>query len=370
MSNDIDNEYNHQYIKEIAKLPIGSTVFAGETVVDLNSMKYPVFGHFDYLLHEIKTYDVLGFLTAIVSGTVSVPVSQISESGIDSNGIAISFNDDSPGVLVFENNKLSVKYPKNFLWAESVPYTYAVKTKDGLAIVANNTTIKTINGNQINNDTVYHGLVSAEDISKWYNKTSIGNDMVIGYALDNFSDNRSLVVPEKIKEYFGEDVLNYVDSYPSNRPILVYANNYSEEILTESVSVLGSYPQYGDAGREFNARQFVKSWNGTIIPPDTYASGNTKYRFTFLNDKHASGGAASHGVCPPARSLRGAVIAAGFPLPQGMNGGHEAVNYNVAPSTGILVYNPNDFPILIKMWTEGGGPGMRIHTQTIKLAPN
>ncbi|WP_067092725.1 hypothetical protein [Methanobrevibacter curvatus] len=361
-------EYEPDYLVEMAAVPVGSTVFSGDHIIDSNAMKYPILGNLNFLQSSILNLDVLGVISAIFTGTVSVPVSHISQTGILANGQVTSF--DGPGVLVYKNNKLSVLAPENFLWAKSVPYTYAVKTEKGIDIVQNNKTIKAIEFDQIKNETVPHDFVSADYIYKWAKNGKIGKQMVIEYGLSNFSDNRSLVSPEKIKEYFGEEVYKYTCSYPLNRPVLIYSHDYKEENLTTAMSVLGSYPQYGNAGRESNARQFVKAWNGTFVAPKSFASGNALVGFTSLRDVHATGGAAAHGVCPPARSLRAAVMSAGFPLPIGMNGAHEAVNYDVSPSTEILVYNPYDYPVKILMWTEGSGTGLRIYTKLVKLVEN
>ena len=79
---------------------------------------------------------------------------------------------------------------------------------------------------------------------------------------------------------------------------------------------------------------------------------------------------ATHGVCPPARSLRNAVLSLGFALPIGMDSGRDAVLYGFSPSTGIKINNTLDYPIKIEMWTEGSGPGMVINTVIYELIPN
>ena len=79
---------------------------------------------------------------------------------------------------------------------------------------------------------------------------------------------------------------------------------------------------------------------------------------------------ATHGVCPPARSLRNAVLSLGFALPIGMDSGRDAVLYGYSPSTGIKINNTLDYPIKIEMWTVGSGAGMEIHTVIYELIPN
>ena len=57
-------------------------------------------------------------------------------------------------------------------------------------------------------------------------------------------------------------------------------------------------------------------------------------------------------------------------MPIGMDSGRDAVLYGFSPSTGIKINNTLDYPIKIKMWTEGSGPGMEIHTIIYELIPN
>ena len=140
--------------------------------------------------------------------------------------------------------------------------------------------------------------------------------------------------------------------------------------VTSAYTYLDSHPQYNDANREYNARQFVLAWNGTIIPSNTYACGREGIGFSAVPEKEAQSGMATHGVCPPARSLRNAVLSLGFALPIGMDSGRDAVLYGYSPSTGIKINNTLDYPIKIEMWTVGSGAGMEIHTVIYELIPN
>ena len=132
---------------------------------------------------------------------------------------------------------------------------------------------------------------------------------------------------------------------------------------------LGSHPQYGDGVREYNARQFVDAWNNTVIPPESQGNGRAYVDFGSAIDPDAPGGAASHGVCPPARALRNVVLAEGFDLPVGMVNDEDAVLFGFHPSEDIKITNNHDYPVKIVMWTEGSGTGMLIYAQIIRYEP-
>ena len=95
-----------------------------------------------------------------------------------------------------------------------------------------------------------------------------------------------------------------------------------------------------------------------------------QYRWLVHPDASAPGGSAAHGVCPPARALRAAVTAEGFDLPVGMCWDEDAVLFGYNPTQGILVYNNHDYPVQLKMWTEGEGTGMGIYAQIVRYIPN
>jgi hypothetical protein len=355
-------------VEKIAKYGMGQTVFVGDEVLDKSNIdKYPIVTNINYLYDRFKTFDIIGIFISISTGTVPLPVSEFSSSGISDSGFAEGFS--GPGILTKENNKLVVKPPDNFVWGYKTPYTFAVKSENGIDIVEENQIIKTIGKKDINNDTIPGHHISGESILNWFNKADIGDNVTLDYALSNFSDNRSLIKPDEIKTLFGEEVLNYTYSYPSGSPIMIYMTNYDEFAVTDAYSYLGSYPQYNDANRAYNAKQFVKAWNDTIIPPNSTSSGTEIIGFAVSPDPKAPGGSASHGVCPPARSLRSIALNMGFSLPTGMNGDHNAVNFGVNPGSGIKVTNKLDYPIKIVMWTEGEGTSMIIHAKMIELVP-
>jgi len=354
---------------KLSKYPSGKTVFAGESVVDDSKIdKYPILTNITFLFDRLKVFDFSSVFMSISTGVVPLPVYKFSSSGISDSGFATGFS--GPGILTEENNKLIVKPPDNFVWGYKTPYTVAVKTEEGINIVEDNKTVKFIGKNDINNNTVPHKYVSGEVVKNWFNHSNIGDYLTLDYALSNFSDNRTLVKPDEIKNLFGENVSNYTYNYPSNSPIIVYKADYTEFTVADAYTYLGSYPQYNDANRAYNAEQFVKAWNGTIIPPNSTSSGRDIVGFMVSSDPEAPGGIASHGVCPPARSLRSIVLAMGLSLPIGMNGDHNAVNFGVNPGSGIKVKNSLDYPIKIVMWTEGSGTSMIIHAKMIEMIPS
>ena len=363
------NDISDENIVEIAKLKVGSTVLSGTDVIeDSNIRRYPTLTNFDYILEDIKQIDIIGLFLSLSTGTINVPISELTEEGISDSGKAAGF--DGPGMLVIENGKISVKSPKNFLWANSVPYTYAVKTEDGISIVENNKTIKSISGDNINNNTVPNDFVSSGDISEWCRKAKVGDKLAIEYALSEFSDGRNFLSPKEVKHFFGDEIYNYFINYPLYSPILVYSNDYKEVSGETYHSYLGSYPEYNDANRAINAKLFANAWNNTIIPPGSSASGKIIFGFTTSKDPKAPGGGASHGVCPPARALRAAVLGQDFPLPVGMNLDFEAINYGYHPSTDIRITNTGDVPVKIIMWTEGEGTSTVIYSKIVEYVPN
>jgi len=355
-------------INEVAKFDLGKTIFVGEDVIEDSKInKYPIATNIDYLYDKLKTLDFLGVFIAISTGAVPLPISEFTGGGISDTGISEGFS--GPGVLTEENNKLLVKGPDTFVWGYKFPYTKAVKTENGINIVEENKIVKTIAKGDINNDTVSTIYTSGDMVAKWFNNANIGDSFTLNYGLANFSDNRTLIRPDEIKSLFGEEVFNYTYKYPSGSPIMVYMADYDGIVAIDSYSYLGSYPQYNNANRAFNAKQFTKAWNNTIIPPNSTSSGTEITGFAVSVDPKAPGGFASHGVCPPARALRSVALGMGFPLPTGMNGGHEAVNFGVNPGSGIKVTNNGNYPVKIIMWTQGEGTGIIIYAKIIKLIP-
>lgn len=367
--NVMSNYYPLQGPTEIIDLKLGDTVVAGMDIVDDSKIrKVPVLYNPEYLVDYIKDMRFYDFIEAFITGTVKTPIGRITDDTISKYGTAQGFN--GPGVLAIKENKLVVNPPSDFVYGYKTPYTFGVKTKDGLQIVEGKQVLKVVPYDQISNDTIPHDYVSANGVKKWFSGAGNGERITLGYAIANFNDGRNLITPENIKTFFGDGVINYMENYPSGLPILVYAGSVTEKVIGTGGDSLGSFPEYNDAIREHNSREFVKAWNGTIIPPHTTSSGKETVGFGRSPDPHAPGGWASHGVCPAARALRGAVSGAGFGLPTGLNWGEYAVNFGFSPAVDVKVTNTKDYPVKIVMWTEGSGPGMSIHAKVIGLIPN
>jgi hypothetical protein len=47
----------------------------------------------------------------------------------------------------------------------------------------------------------------------------------------------------------------------------------------------------------------------------------------------------------------------------------DAVQFGFNPAQDITVTNNHDYPVMIKMWTEGSGTGMGIYGQVIRYVP-
>jgi len=354
---------------DITALNIGDTVIAGTTVADDSKIrKVPILYHPEYLIDYISDMKFYDLIDAVLTGMVKTPIERIASSSISSYGTAQGFS--GPGVLAVEDNKLTVNPPGNFVYGYKIPYTFGIKTKNGLQIKEGKNILKVVPYDQINNDTVPHDYVNVNNVKNWYKDANSGSAIILGYAIANFNDGRNLVAPENIKSLFGNDILTYMENYPSGRPILVYGGSVTEKVIGTGGGTLGSFPQYNDATREFNSREFVRAWNGTIIPPHTTSSGKETVGFGRSTDPHAPGGWASHGVCPAARALRGAVSQAGFGLPTGLTWGEYAVEFGYNPAVDVKVTNTKDYPVKIVMWTEGSGPSMHIYAKVIGLIPD
>ncbi len=371
VGNLLSNQYPQQKAEDIAAFNIGDTVMSGAHVVDNSKIrKVPVISHPEYLMTDIEEHEYYDIFTALITGVVETPVEQVTDGKISKYGVAHGFN--GPGVLAVSNNKLVINPPETFVWGFKIPYTYAVKTNGSIKIQEGSKTVKVVATSDINNNTVPHNYVDVKTLKKWYNNSDVGDKIVIDYALGNFNDGRNIVVPSKIETFFGDDIINYMKNYPSYSPVLVYSTSTNQNVSGTGSSVLGSYPQYGDEAREFNAREFVKGWNGTIIPPHTSATGKEHISFQGILDKNdTSGEYATHGVCPPGRALRSAALASGFPLPSGMTNesDSDSVAYSSNPTTGITVNNTGNYPVVIVIWTQGSGTTMQTYAKIIELLP-
>ncbi|ADC46967.1 hypothetical protein mru_1117 [Methanobrevibacter ruminantium M1] len=364
------SHHNTQNMAEISKYENGSTVFNGDNIIDKNKInKYPIVSDIGALTDQILRGDIADAFFSISTGVVPTPASELVTGNITKSGEIQGIK--GPAYIDIEKDQINIVEPGNFLYGFNTPYTQAVIVEGGIDIINNKTneTIKHINANDITNDTLPGDMVSEETIKYWYNTSQVGSKYNIEFCIDGLNDNRSYITPTELKEKFPE-AYNYSIKYPGGSPVILYKDNVNSTVVSSTYTYLGSHPQYNDANREYNARQFVTAWNGTVIPANTSGCGREGVYFSAVKEANAQSGMATHGVCPPARALRNAVLALGFSLPVGMDYGEDAVLFGYSPSTGIRVTNTLDYPIQINMWTEGAGTGMAIYADVVEYIPN
>ncbi len=361
--------FTGQSFADAYELPIGQSMFAGDSILDDKPMvEVPLLSNPSFIIHEIATLDLKGILLTLTTGYVPFDFSTISSEGIDSYGDAYGF--EGPGYLTIEGDKLSVKAPDTYIWGYSSPYKVLTKTEDGLDIVENGTVVQSVPTDEIKNLDFSNDFYNVTSILNWYNyDSSVGSNFTLEKGIVGFSDGRNNISYDDVERIFGKEVSDYVDAYPSYSPIVLYMGNTTEVEGEVYYTYLGSHPEYGDSVREFNARQFVEAWNNTVIPPNSSGNGHDYVSFGSAADEHAPGGSAAHGVCPPARALRAAVLGEGFGMPVGMTGDENAVLYGYNPASDIKVTNNHDYPVKIVMWTEGEGTGMCILAKIVRYVP-
>ena len=368
VGNSIESSYPPQKPEEIAAMQIGDTVMEGMKVVDDSKVrKVPLIYHPTYIMDYIIDKRIYQILSGFATGSIETPIDEITSGSISRYGIAQGFK--GPGYIRVKNGHLAVQPPGTYLWGFKTPTIIGVKTKNGLELKNGEKKLKIVSSFDINNDTIPHNYVKVKYVKKWYAKSQVGEHINLDYGLSYFNDGRNPVSSEKIKNYFGENVLRYMTLYPNGSPVLVYTTYEHQKVIGSAISVLGSYPQYNDANRAFNARQFTIGWNGTFIPPHKHSHGKEIVGFSGVSDPHSPLGDATHGVCPPGRALRDAGYNAGFPLPPGMANGELSVLFETNPTTTIAVTNTRNYPVKIRMWTEGSGPSMRIYCNIVELLP-
>ncbi|BDZ70686.1 hypothetical protein [Methanobacterium petrolearium] len=369
VGNTIDNYFPAQKPEEITSMSIGDTVLTGMKVIDdAKIRKVPVIYHPEYLMSLFQEEKYLPIINGLLTGALETPISQMASGSISPQGVAQGF--EGPGFLSVKGQQLVVNPPQTFVWAYKTGYTVGVKTENGVEIRNGGTSgkvIKEVAESDINNNTIPQDYVSITTFKNWYNKANVGNYIYLDYSLAGFNDGRNQVTPDQIETFFGESVVTYMKNYPGGSPVMAYMGNHTENVTITYSQSLGSYPEYGDYSRAYNAKAFAMAWNGTIIPPKTGSSGKENIGFDPCPDPNATGGYATHGVCPAARALRGATTGSGLPLPSGILWGELSVAYDTSPTVGVKVYNTNDYPIKIVMWTEGSGAGLVVYGRVVKL---
>ena len=362
--------YSAESVAKDYNIPIGQSMFENQSIVGTSeNVEVPLVANVGFLTHQLMAFDLQGILRGVTTGIVPFDFSVVSSEGIDSYGKVVDIV--GPGYLTFEGDKLAVKAPDNYVWGYSAPYKWLEKTESGVDVYENGTKIKSVPVDEIRNLDYHNDYYNASTIASWYNyDAQVGSTFTLEKGMVGFSDGRNNISSGDVPKIFGQSVVDYAAEYPTGSPILLYSGNYTTETGEVYGTSLGSHPEYGDSIREINARQFVEAWNGTVIPPNTTASGKDYVYFESASDASAPGGSAAHGVCPSARALRAAVTSEGFGLPTGMTWDENAVLFGYNPARDITVYNNHDFPVEIRMWTEGSGTGMGVYAQVIRYIPN
>lgn len=362
--------YTAQSVAEEYNLPIGQSMFENQSIMGTSDpVEVPVVSNIGFIAHQIQAFDLQGILMAFSTGVVPFDFDIVAGEGIDSYGNVEDIV--GPGYLTYEGDKLAVKAPDNYVWGYSAPYKWLEKTENGVDIYEDGKKIKSVPVDEIRNLEYKNDYYNASTIASWYNyDAQVGSTFTLEKGMVGFSDGRNNISSDDVPKIFGQEVVDYAAEYPTGSPILLYSGNYTEDAGEVYGTSLGSHPEYGDSIREVNARQFVEAWNGTIIPPNSTGSGKDYVYFESASDASAPGGSAAHGVCPSARALRAAVTSEGFDLPTGMTWDENAVLFGFNPARDITVHNDHDYPVQIKMWTEGSGTGMGVYAQVIRYIPN
>ena len=362
--------YTGQTIADTYNIPVGESIFKGQSILTTSDpIDVPLISNVGFLTHQLQAFDLQGLLVALTTGVVPFDFSIVADEGIDSYGNAVGI--EGPGYLTIEGDKLSVKNPDNYIWAYSAPSKVLTKTSSGVDVVEDGKVVKSVPVDEIKHLEYSNDYYNNDTIVSWYNYDAVeGSNFTLEKGMVDFSDGRANISSEDVPKIFGQDVVDYAFEYPTGSPILLYSGNYTEDEGEVYGTSLGSHPEYGDSIREVNARQFVEAWNGTVIPPKSTASGKDYVYFESASDASAPGGSAAHGVCPSARALRAAVTSEGFDLPVGMTWEENAVQFGFNPARDITVTNDKDYPVQIRMWTEGSGTGMGVYAQIVRYIPN
>ena len=362
--------YTGQSIAETYNLSVGQSVFDGDSILGQNkTIDLPFLSNVGFIGHQLLAFDLHGILMSLSTGVVPFDFATVSSEGIDSYGRATGI--EGPGYLTFEGDKLAVKGPDTYVWGYSAPSKVLTKTSNGVDVVDQGKVIQSVPADQIKNLNFNSKYFNNDTIVSWYNyDAQIGDNFTLEKGMTHFSDGRKDISAADVPRIFGQDVVDYASEYPTGSPILLYSGNYTEQQGAQGSTIFDSHPEYGDAIREINTDQFVEAWNGTVIPPNSTSSGKDYVYFESANDASAPGGSAAHGVCPPARALRAAVLSEGFAMPVGMTSDENAVLFGYNPAKDITVTNNHTYPVKIHMWTEGQGVGKGIYCTYIRYIPN
>lgn len=369
LSTALNNDNTQQNPKDYLTISPGDTVVNGMDIVDeMNIKRVPTTSNLKYFITHLKDAETFELINALFTGTIRPSVQDITHNNnISKTGVITT--GEAPSIVNITKDSVVLKSPTDFVWGYKKTSVKAKKIDGGIEVInmSNNETIRTVKIDDLNNDSIYPEYRTLKEVKNWYNYAKIGNEMAIKFDIANFNDGRNNISGDKVKELFGDEVFTYFIRYANGNPITVYFGDYETVDSYTSYTYLGSHPEYNNAKREYNAKSFARSWNGTIIPAHTSSSSKWDIDYTSASDGNAPGGSATHGVCPSARTLRSVTNQAGFALPTGLVWEEDAVLFGYNPSTDIRVTNNCDYLVKITMWTEGSGTGMRINARLDKL---
>lgn len=351
------------------EIEVGETITNDGSILHTNnSMNVPILFKPAFIVHLVKELNFKGLLLSFTTGTVDFDFTTISAGGIDGSGRSTT---STPGFVQSENGKLVIKEINSTIYGKSYNYKYLVKTEEGFDLYLKNTKIKSIPAADVRS-TDFGEDINSSQVAEFYNSADnkIGSIFPLEFGLKDINDGRNSLTPQEIKECFNTSIRSYAAHYPQGDPVVIYMPPYTEVTCAEHTTTLGDHSEYGNSLREYNAINFCKAWNNTIIPDNSSSSGKADFGFQVAQDASSPGGGAAHGVCPSARALRNALLDEGFPIPTGITMDENCVSYGFHPTTDIIVTNNGPVPIKIVMWTTGSGIGMVIHCKIIKLVPN
>ena len=133
-----NNSVSYDDISKISKFDNGSTVYAGDQVIDKNNVnKYPTVSNLGYLFGQIGSGDLITSFFSVATGAVPIPATDIVVGNVTDGGVVEDF--EGPGHIEITNNTIKVIAPDDLIYGYLTPYYQAVKTSTGVDIVNNKT---------------------------------------------------------------------------------------------------------------------------------------------------------------------------------------------------------------------------------------
>ena len=174
---------HNQNMNEISKYDNGTTVFAGDNIIDKNKInKYPIVSNLGSVFEQIGNGEFSDAFFAIATGAVPTPSSKILSGNVSNDGIVDDF--EGPGYVRVDDNQITVIPPEEFVWGYNSPYLQAKIVPDGIDVINNRTnqTVGHIDPKTMDNDTVPGDVVNAETLKYWYNHYGQGSKYTLEYS--------------------------------------------------------------------------------------------------------------------------------------------------------------------------------------------